>query len=578
MRHLIIVIYTLVALLPLTAKPQGNVDMQCPAVKVQAERLPDLNVPRCGHSLLSINGELTVIGGHTSNFVPTATIEYYKEGKWHLVPSAFTHDDGFAVQLSEGKVLLGGGHERNLGIGQSYEVELYDPQTHTCEGFGSLDTKRALANAISLEGNRAIISGNWYHDDAIELYDGKSSFIPLKVTSCGRATPYILRTGKDDAIIFTGIDSKGQHTSHPVIDRLRGEAYRESLLEEWGLHKRYVKNPSSAFIGDESKGDYSYLLMVENEQGQVAIVRVTNGEFSLLPTAIPVPMTCQWGRIDYVSQIYADRQSQRAYLLGTDPDKWCQPPKLESARIYILTIDYATTPARLTLGYTDVISDVDIDHALMTEDGDLMVAGGIPTQNNFKPTVATWLLHVSPRAQKAGIGQVIGRIPLWIWVLAALSVIMLAAMLIGLSRRRKRNPVIVSGEKPVTGHEITLEEETGSGENDAELMQRICQVMEEQQPYLNPNLKVADVATALGSNRTIISNCINSQRGCSFPQFVNTYRVAHAQALLRRQPDLKMADVYLASGFSSEASFYRIFKVITGTTPTDWRQDNKTKI
>ena len=122
MRYLIAVIYTLVSLLPLVATPQGNNAAKCPSVKVQAERLPDLNVPRSGHSLLCINGEPTVIGGHAANFVPTATIEYYKAGKWHLVPSAFTHDNGFAVQLSDGKVLLGGGHERNLGIGQSYEV------------------------------------------------------------------------------------------------------------------------------------------------------------------------------------------------------------------------------------------------------------------------------------------------------------------------------------------------------------------------------------------------------------------------------------------------------------------------
>ena len=99
--------------------------------------------------------------------------------------------------------------------------------------------------------------------------------------------------------------------------------------------------------------------------------------------------------------------------------------------------------------------------------------------------------------------------------------------------------------------------------------------MEEERLYLNPTLKMADIAVALGTSRTTISNCINSQCGCSFPQFVNTYRVAHAQELLRNQPDLKITEVSLSSGFSSEASFYRIFKSITGTTPTDWRLDNK---
>ena len=566
MRYLIL-LYSLIVLFPLAAQQDG-VTVQCPVVKVSAERLPDMNMPRSGHSFLLVNGEPTVIGGHTTNFVPTATIEYYKDGKWTLLPSAFTHDGGFAVQLSSGKVLIGGGHEQNLGIGQSFEAELYDPLTRTCEGFGSLDTKRALASAIALDDNRAIISGNWYHDDAIEMYDGKGGFIPVKTTNCSRSYPYILRTAKDDAIIFTGLDSKGQYTRHPEIDRLHGEAYHEPLLEEWGAYTQFVMQSTSAFIGDESKGDYSYLLLVENEQGQVAIACVTNGKFSLLPTDVPVPMTCQWGDIVYSSQVFVDQKSRQAYLVGSDPEKCCLNPKLDSARVYVLTIDYATKPAHLTLGYTDVLSDFDICFALMTADGNLMMLGGTPTLNNFKPSGAVWLLHVSPQAQVASTG-----FPWWGWTLVLLAIAALATGLTWLYRRRKHKPMIETETPTVTPTE-EVQESSDAGMDYIELMHRICQVVEERQLYLNPNLKVADIASVLGTSRTVISNCINSQHNCTFPQFVNTYRVAHAQKLLHDQPDLKISEVCLASGFSSEASFYRIFKVITGITPTDWRHDN----
>ena len=553
--------FSLMALLPLASQAQGDAP-SCPVVKIEAERLPDLNVPRAGYVALCVNGEPTVIGGHTTNFVPTATIEYYKDGKWNMVPSAFSHDDGFAVQLSSGEVLIGGGHERNLGIGQSYEVERYDPLSHTSEGFGSLDTKRTLASALALDGNRAIITGNWYHEDAIEMYDGKDSFMPVKGVSCGRALPYILRTAKDDAIIFTPIDSKGQLTPHPVIDRLHGEAYHEPLLEEWGLPRQYDRRMTSTFIGDESKGDYTYLLLVENEQGQVAIARVTNGVFSLLPTDVPVPMTCQWGKILYSLQICADLHSQRAYMLGTSSDKYSLHPQSNSARVYVLTIDYATVPAHLTLGYTDVLDDFDINSFLITADGNLMMVGGLPMQNNFKPTATTWLLRVSPRAT-AGTG-----FPLWGWALIVLSIAALATGLAWLLRRRKHTPTI---ETPAVALGEEIQETLDSGVNYAELMQRICQVMEEQQLFMNPDLKITDLATALGTNRSTISACINSQRDCSFPQFVNAYRVACAQELLRTQPDIKIAEVCVKSGFSSEASFYRIFKAVTGTTPTAWK-------
>ena len=563
------------ALLPLAIQAKGD-NVSCPVEKIDAERLADLNMPRFGHSLLCLNGEPTVIGGHTTNFVPTPTLEYYKDGKWTLVPLAFSHDDGFAVPLSSGQVLIGGGHERNLGIGQSFEVELYDPSTRMSEGFGSLDIKRTMASALAMDDGRAVIAGNWYNDDAIEMYDGKDGFIPVKSVSSGRAIPYILRTAKDDAIIFTAIDSKGQFTPHPVIDRLHGEAYREPQLEEWGLLECYAYRPASAFIGDESKGDYSYLLTVVNEHGQVAIARVTNGQFSLLSTDVPVPMTCKWGKIFYYATICADRHNQRAYLLGTHPDKRCQPPKLEAARVYVLTIDYATVPARLTLGYTDVLNDVDISSSIMTADGDLMIVGGIPMQNNFKPSAATWLLHVSPHAQAAAKG-----FPWWGWVLAILTIAVLAMLPIMLSHRRKRvhgkeMPIVVTGERNMATAttECANLEVLDDTEVDIELMRRICQVMEERQLYLNLNLKVTDLAALLGTNRSAISNCINSQRNCSFPQFVNTYRVAHAKDLLCTQPDIKIAEVWVKAGFSSEASFYRIFKAITGITPTDWRNDN----
>lgn len=57
-------------------------------VKMEVQRLPDLNIPRAGHAVFVVNGELTVVGGHTSGFVPTATAEYYSGGEW---PSCRLH-------------------------------------------------------------------------------------------------------------------------------------------------------------------------------------------------------------------------------------------------------------------------------------------------------------------------------------------------------------------------------------------------------------------------------------------------------------------------------------------------------
>lgn len=108
-------------------------------------------------------------------------------------------------------------------------------------------------------------------------------------------------------------------------------------------------------------------------------------------------------------------------------------------------------------------------------------------------------------------------------------------------------------------------------DSNKELMQRIRELMEQQQPYLDSKLKQTDVATMLSTNRNAISSCINSQQGCSFSQFVNEYRVAYAQELMRRLPDMKIVEVWMQSGFSTETSFFRSFKAVTGMTPSEWK-------
>ena len=570
MRYLIL-LYSLMLLLPLAAQPGGGV-MQCPVVKIEAERLAYLNEPRYGHTVLLLNGEPTAIGGHTTNFVPTPTLEYYKDGKWHLVQTAFTHDDGCAVELATGKVLIMGGHKENMGIGQSFEVELYDPFTHTSEGFASLDTKRAMFSALALDDGRAVIAGNWHHEDGIEIYDGKISFLPVKGVSVGRCTPYILQTAIDDAMVIGGVDTVGHQITLPVADRLKGEPCHVPLLEEWSIPQGFMLWPSSTvFIGDKSKEDDSYLLPIKNNEGQIAIARVTNGEFSLLPTDVPIPRSCQWGEIFYSMSFLVDRQSQRAYLIGCDPSV-ISP--CDTTRIYVVAIDYAHTPASLTFCYTDVLTDVDIV-PLLTSDGDLMLIGGVPKSSSFKPTAATWLIHVSPRSQAAATGWLLRK-----WSLLVLIIVAVAALLALLFKRRKKEqadempPIELPDVETRTAPLAENLEATDDGEDCVELMRRLCQIMEAQRPYLNPALKVNDMASALGTTRIVLSNCIKSKQGCTFPQFVNTYRVALAQQLLSKQPDIKLAEVWTRAGFASESSFYRIFKSITGVTPSEWKNTN----
>ena len=542
------------------ASPDKGTANGCIVVKIEAKTLPDLNIPRAGHQLFYANGELTVAGGHTDGFVPTPTAEYLKDGQWHLMDMKYNHDFGYSVILKNGKVLLGGGSEQPIGIGQTFLAELYNPQTHTFNGFGSMERKRTLASALEMDNGQVVISGNWYHDDGIEVFDGKKRFTYIKNVVNQLSAPHIFRISKDDALIVGFTDTRGDTLFSAVADRLKGDTVHIPLLESWLPLSVQSHRDAESFIGDATKEAYTYLMPVQNKNGQVAIAKVENGMFSLLPTEGPVPMQCQGNDIDYLGHVVVDRKAERAYLMGCSNHIRTSPEK--ESPLYFLCIDYVKAlsgqPAPLTLYYTDPLPVVPDYPPVVTDEGNLVIAGGLRAVSNFTPSKAVWLLPFGePSAATEEAAS------LWIWLLLLLAGLAVAATIYLFSDyKRKHRPVVADGPDTNT-----------TGAND-ELMTRITDLMESERIYLNSELKVFDVAARLGTNISYISDCIRTGCGCSFTNFVNGYRIRHAQELLRQHPDRKITQVCFASGFANEQTFFRIFKATTGMTPKEWIAQN----
>lgn len=103
-----------------------------------------------------------------------------------------------------------------------------------------------------------------------------------------------------------------------------------------------------------------------------------------------------------------------------------------------------------------------------------------------------------------------------------------------------------------------------------DLKNRIVELMEKKQLFLQQDLKISDLSSILGTNRNYIYNTINVNMGISFSEFINRYRVEHAKQLLIGNPKLSVSEISSKSGFSSEVSFYRNFKLFVGTTPLQW--------
>lgn len=556
----------------------------CPVVKMDVVRMPDLNIPRSGHTTLCLDGELVVLGGHTSGFLPTPTAEYFEGGKWHQLSMVYEHDHGLVVPLTSGKVLVAGGSEKPLGIGQTFWAEMYDPSDHSFDGFGCLDHKRALAAGLELDSGKVVIAGNWYDDDCMEVFDGRRKFQFVKNLAVGRGTPLLLRIARDDALLLGSIDTKGVHTSHNFVERYRGDAFTVPLFDDWHPIRSMIMNHhTDGFIGDVSRDIYAHLLPVTNEEGKMAICLLRDTIFSLLPTDCPIPMEGPFGPITYYSSVVVDKGAKCGYVVGCDVLR----------HLYVLVVDYSKAltddalltdvPAALTLRYTDVLDDCGFDFPVLTPEGNLVVAGGIgcvpDSVSNFKPLSSVYLLPLGEVPMETVASSDTPR--WWIWLCSVMAVLAIASLVYLFSYLRKHG--IQEEDEDVAcdattavpeaaeetdinpyedGEEELVEEET--------LIKRVRILMEEQQLFLRTDLKVGDLVERLSVNPRYISNCIKTSEGCSFSTFVNRYRVEYAKRLLRLHPDKKMSVVAMDSGFANETSFFRTFKAFEGVTPGDW--------
>lgn len=105
-----------------------------------------------------------------------------------------------------------------------------------------------------------------------------------------------------------------------------------------------------------------------------------------------------------------------------------------------------------------------------------------------------------------------------------------------------------------------------------ELYEKLVAYVEKERPYINPDLKMGDLAVALGTSSHSLSYLLNQYLNQSYYDFINDYRVAEFKRLV---VDSKYSRYTLAAlaelcGFSSRASFFRSFKKSTGVTPNEY--------
>ena len=103
-------------------------------------------------------------------------------------------------------------------------------------------------------------------------------------------------------------------------------------------------------------------------------------------------------------------------------------------------------------------------------------------------------------------------------------------------------------------------------------IQKINDYFENEMPYLNKNLSISQVAVALDMPIRELSYILNNHYNFRFTDFVNDYRIKYIINKFNESylDEFTIESVSLEAGFTTKSGFYKSFKKLYQTTPSEY--------
>ena len=105
-----------------------------------------------------------------------------------------------------------------------------------------------------------------------------------------------------------------------------------------------------------------------------------------------------------------------------------------------------------------------------------------------------------------------------------------------------------------------------------ELVDKINVYLTKEEPYVNPDFTINELAIALKVPVHHLSYCLNTLMNVKFTTLRTQLRIQYATKLLEsgQADELSMDGIGKKSGFSTRSNFYNAFKTETGMTPSEY--------
>mgnify|MGYP003473650412 CR=1 FL=1 len=91
--------------------------------------------------------------------------------------------------------------------------------------------------------------------------------------------------------------------------------------------------------------------------------------------------------------------------------------------------------------------------------------------------------------------------------------------------------------------------------------------------YRQPGITLNELSLQLCTNRTYLSEYINSVYRVSFRDWITALRIEYAKRVMKQEPGLKLQEISQQSGFLSLSHFIRTFSEKESCSPARWRKN-----
>lgn len=142
-----------------------------------------------------------------------------------------------------------------------------------------------------------------------------------------------------------------------------------------------------------------------------------------------------------------------------------------------------------------------------------------------------------------------------------------------MAHRRRLNTELAEAKTEI--ETLRESQEKAKALSTEEMYKRVCFVVEHYQHFREPDFDINVLSQLVFSNRTYVSAAINQISGMNFRAWLGRYRIAYAKQIMASDQDLSIDQIAAQCGYENRPNFNRQFKAITGLTPSEWMNQQR---